>query len=203
MTAKRYDRAYFDRWYRSPGRRAEAAADLERHVALAVALTESLLARPITSVLDVGAGEGRWQPILARLRPDASYFGVAPSEWPVAHWGRRRKLIRGDLLSIADLGIGGPFDLVVVADVLHYLPTATLRRGLLGVAPFVDGMLYAPCFTVEDAVAGDLVDLQPRRAATYREAFEDAGLRQIGPWSWTSRGRHQEMAALERTSSVA
>lgn len=195
MNEKRYDRAYFERWYRGRG---PDPATLHREVALAVALAEHLLERPLATVLDVGAGEGRWLPELQRLRPDVEYLGVEPSQWAVEHWGRRRNLIQGDLLTVGNLGLGGPFDLVVVSDVLHYLPTPVLRRGLLGLAPFVDGLLFASAFTSEDEVDGDLVEFQQRRAATYRRAFEEAGLRQVGPWSWTSRGRWERLAALER-----
>ena len=38
--------------------------ELRRLVALAVAAAESILNRPIETVLDIGCGEGRWQPIL-------------------------------------------------------------------------------------------------------------------------------------------
>ncbi len=195
MSTKRYDRAYFERWYRGAG---PDPATLHRDAALAVALTEHLLERPIQKVLDVGAGEGRWLPALLRIRPDLDYLGVEPSDWAVNHWGQSRNLIAGDLLSIGQLGISGPFDLVVVSDVLHYLPTPVLKRGLLALAPFVDGLLFAPAFTVVDEVEGDLADFQPRRPSTYRRAFAAAGLRQVGPWSWTSRGRWERMAALER-----
>jgi SAM-dependent methyltransferase len=195
VSRKRYDREYFERWYRGKG---PDPATLEREAAVAVALTEHVLEREIETVLDVGAGEGRWLPVLRSLRPDIQYLGVEPSEWAVSHWGRRRNLIYGDILSLAQLGIPGPYDLVIVADVLHYLPTPVLRRGLQAVAPFVEGLLFAPAFTRDDPISGDLVDFQPRREDTYRKAFHEAGLRQVGPWSWTSRGRWERMAALER-----
>ena len=117
---KRYDRAYFDRWYRD--RRIGSAADLARTVAFAVAVTEQVVGRPLRSVLDVGAGEGRWQPMLHRLRPRARYAGVDSSEWAVERWGRRRNLRLGSIDTLDRLGLDGPFDLIVVADVMHYLP---------------------------------------------------------------------------------
>jgi SAM-dependent methyltransferase len=192
---KRYDQAYFQRWYR--GRALDGAA-LRRQVELAVVLTEAMIASRLRSVFDVGAGEGRWRTELRRLRPGVSYVGVEPSEWAVNKWGRRRNLIRGDLLSIDRLGLSGPFDLVIVSDVLHYLPTGVVRRGLLAVAPFVDGLLFAPTFTPADDITGDRVQFQQRRAATYRQAFASAGLRQVGPWAWTPRDRYEDLAELER-----
>ncbi|HET9066759.1 MAG TPA: class I SAM-dependent methyltransferase [Gemmatimonadales bacterium] len=195
---KFYNQAYFDRWYRDPAHRIGSRADLERAVRLAVALAESVVMRPIASVLDVGAGEGRWQPVLARMRPQASYIGIEPSEWAVAKWGKRRQLIEGDLDSIGELGLGGPFDLVVVADVLHYLPTPSLRRGLLRLAPFVGGAAWCPTFTSADQIDGDREEFQRRPPAAYHREFAAAGLWPIGMHGWVPRDVWHGLAALER-----
>ena len=53
---KRYDRAYFDHWYR--GERVRPRAELERRVRLALAAAEYALGRPVRRALDVGCGEG-------------------------------------------------------------------------------------------------------------------------------------------------
>jgi SAM-dependent methyltransferase len=196
--AKRYDRAYFDRWYRHPSHRIGSAADLERQVALAVAMAESVLGRPITSVLDVGAGEGRWQPVLQALRPGSRYAGVEPSEFAVARWGRRRNLRRGDLTTLDQLGLDGPFDLVICADVLHYLPTVMLRRGLPLLAREVGGLAYCPLFTAEDQIDGDHEEFQRRRATTYRRHFEAAGLVAVGLHGWVPVAVAEDLATLER-----
>ena len=55
---KSYDRHYFQHWYRD-----QAIHDprrLARKVALAVAVAEHHLERPVRSVLDIGCGEGAW-----------------------------------------------------------------------------------------------------------------------------------------------
>jgi len=194
---KRYDRQYFDRWYRHPSYRIGSGADLQRHVALAVAMAEAVLGRPITSVLDVGAGEGRWQPVLQHLRPGSRYAGVEPSEWAVSRWGRRRNLRAGDVTLLDQLGLDGPFDLVVCADVLHYLPTPALRRGLPQLAHQVGGLAYCPLFTVEDQIEGDREEFQRRRAATYRRHFEAAGLVAVGMHGWVPFPLATDLAALE------
>jgi hypothetical protein len=53
---KRYDRAYFDRWYRRAGTRVHVGASVARKVRLAVHAAEHLIERPIRRVLDVGCG---------------------------------------------------------------------------------------------------------------------------------------------------
>lgn len=194
---KHYDRAYFDRWYRHPSHRIGSAADLERQVALAVAMTEAVLGRRLTSVLDVGAGEGRWQPVLQRLRPGSRYAGVEPSEWAVARWGRRRNLRHGELTTLDQLGLDGPYDLVVCADVLHYLPTPALRRGLARLAEQVGGVAYCPLFTSEDEIDGDREGFQRRRASTYRRLFADAGLHHVGMHGWVGETTAMTLATLE------
>ncbi len=198
MSAKRYDRAYFDRWYRASSRRAAAAADLEHQVGLALGMAEWILQRPVATVLDIGAGEGRWHPVLRRHRPALDYVGVEPSSYAVARWGQRRNLLAGDFDSLHRLGLGAPFDLVVVADVLHYLTDAQLRRGLLAMAPFVAGVAFCPTFTAGDAISGDRVGFRRRRASSYRRRFGEAGLVQVGPWSWVSRDTASGLTALEQ-----
>jgi trans-aconitate methyltransferase len=192
---KRYDRAYFDRWYRD--RRIGSAADLARTVALAVTMTEQLLARPLRSVLDVGAGEGRWQPLLHRLRPRARYAGVDSSEWAVSRWGGRRNLRLGSIDALDQLGLDGPFDLVVASDILHYLPTPVLRAGMKQVVAQLGGLAFLPAFTAQDDIEGDRAHFQRRSAASYRAILAKAGLIPLGMYAWTLRARKPDLAKLE------
>ena len=192
---KRYGRAYFDRWYRE--RRIGSPADLARVVALAVAMTEQVLARPVRSVLDVGAGEGRWQPILHRLRPQARYAGVDSSRWAIERWGRQRNLRLGSIDALDELGLDGPFDLVVASDILHYLATPALTLGMRQLVALVGGVAFLPTFTVQDEIDGDRAHFQRRSAATYRRIFSRAGLIPLGMYAWTLRTRKRDLAKLE------
>jgi len=201
VTAKRYDRAYFDKWYRSRRHAIGSRTDLAREVAFAVAATEVFLARPLRSVLDVGAGEGRWQPALHRIRPGVRYAGVDSSEWAVAQWGRRRNLRHAEIDALDQAGLSGPFDLVVVADVLHYVPTPTLRRAATQLAALIGGLAYMPTFTTTDASAGDHVGFQRRTAPTYRRILGEAGIRPIGMHLWTTDDRFPQLSELERAST--
>jgi SAM-dependent methyltransferase len=194
---KRYDRAYFDRWYRDPRRRIDAPGELRRRVAMAVAITERFLGRPVRNVLDVGCGEGRWRAELRRLRPRVDYLGVEPSEYAVERFGARRNLIRGGFGELPDLDLGGPFDLVVCADVLHYVDDAELASGLPELAAAVGGAAYLEVLAAEDPVEGDRRALRMRSAATYRAALRRVGLAPVGCHVWLCRELAERAAELE------
>lgn len=193
---KRYDRAYFDRWYRQ--RSFGSAADLDRRVRYAVASAEYLLGRPVRSVLDVGCGEGRWQPALRRLRPGASYVGVDPSRYAIERFGARRNLVPGGLGDLVDLGFDGPFDLVVCVDVLAYATSRDVVTGLREIARVLAGVALIEVFTASDEFEGDLVDHRRRSAATYRRWFDDAGLVRVGPNLFAGARLEGELSTFER-----
>ena len=102
--SKRYDAAYYARWYHDPRTRVTARTAVRRKAALAVAATESLLERPVRNVLDVGCGEAPWRAALLALRPRLRYTGVEPSEWAARRWGTSRGVVHGGL---GDLGAAG------------------------------------------------------------------------------------------------
>ncbi len=176
---KRYDRDYFDHWYRGPGA-SKGEGELRRQVALAVAATESVLNRPIESVLDVGCGEGRWQPAIAELRPDATYLGLDPSAYAVERWGVERNLKLGGLADLGSFAIEEPFDLVVCADVLHYLDKETILIEFDELADLVGGVALIEVFTGDDPVEGDRDGFHLRPAQWYRRVFVGAGLVPVG-----------------------
>jgi SAM-dependent methyltransferase len=194
---KRYDRTYFDRWYRHPAHRIGGAADLRRRVAMVVGVAEYLLGRPVRTVLDVGCGEARWRSPLRRLRPSLHYTGVDSSEYVVARFGRRRNIRQGTLGTLSEVGLEAPFDLVICADMLHYVGLAELRRGIGTLAALTGGMAYLDTLTAADGVGGDTRGFHRRSAAAYRRLFEAAGFRQCGPHCWAGPGLAEGMAELE------
>lgn len=199
--AKQYDRDYFERWYRDPALRREAiggAARLARKVALAVATAEYWLERPLRSVLDIGCGEGAWQPVLKKLRPKVSYLGFDASEYAVARFGRRRNLHRAAFGDFALLRPCPPADLLVCSDVLHYLDAREFDAGLPGLAALCDGVAFLETFTRSDAIEGDTAGFRRRPAAFYRERFARAGFVPLGSHLWLAPSRAGEAAALER-----
>jgi SAM-dependent methyltransferase len=124
---KRYDRGYFDRWYRG-AQQITSDSEVRRKVMMAVSVAEYFLRRSPRNVLDVGCGETPWRAHLKALRPRASYRGIDPSPY-VAQKFRVLQASVGDLPS---LRIKERFDLVVCADVLHYLDEPEIRRGVGG-----------------------------------------------------------------------
>lgn len=181
--AKQYDRDYFERWYRDPALRADAIggrARLARKVAMAVATAEYWLDRPIRTVLDVGCGEGAWQPVLAKLRPTASYLGFDSSEYAVARFGPRRNIHLASFADFARLRPCAPVDLLVCSDVMHYLDARELDRGLPGLADLCGGVAFLEAFTREDTVAGDTVGFRRRPGRFYRDRLQAAGFIALG-----------------------
>lgn len=195
--AKRYDRQYFDRWYRDPAHRIGGAADLGRRVRMVVATAEYHLGRRLRSVLDVGCGEGRWRAPLRRACPGVAYIGVDSSRYVVERHGRARGIRLGSLGTLSEVGITDPVDLVVCADMLHYVPIAELKRGLVTLQALTGGIAYLEALTTADGVAGDTRGFQRRSAAVYRRLFRDAGFVQCGPHCWAGPAVAEGLAALE------
>jgi SAM-dependent methyltransferase len=183
---KSYDRAYFERWYRDPDDRVSTRDSLERKVRMALSVTEFLIGRPVRSVLDVGCGEAPWFPVLKRLRPDAYYAGVDSSDYVIERFGKARNIVRGTLGKLATLGFDRGIDLVVCADVLQYVETRDVERGLRTIRRLVGGVAYIEAFATEDGMEGDHDDWHERSAAEYRRLFRKAGLTQCGPYCFTN-----------------
>jgi SAM-dependent methyltransferase len=145
-----------------------------------VAATESILGRPLRSLLDIGCGEGRWQPVLRKLRPRASYLGIDPSEYAVSRFGARRNLRSGSFEKLELHVFDYPFDLVVCSDVLHYLSAKEIRRGVGALVELTGGVALLEVFTSADEFEGDTEGFHRRAPGWYRRLFEEAGLAPIG-----------------------
>ncbi|MDQ8165817.1 MAG: class I SAM-dependent methyltransferase [Gemmatimonadota bacterium] len=196
--AKSYDRAYFDRWYRDPRRRVATGADVSRKARLVVGIAEALLQRPVRSVLDIGCGEGAWRQALRSLRPGIRYVGVDSSAYVVARFGKIRGIRYGTFGTLATSELDGPYDLVVCCDVLQYVSTPELSRGLGAVAGLLDGVAYLEAYTSADDVIGDRRGWHHRPPAFYRRAFTKAGLTSVGMHCWVGESLRPATAALER-----
>ena len=192
---KAYDRAYFDRWYRNG--EIGGAARLARKVALAVATAEYHLERPIRSVIDIGCGEGAWRAPLLKLRPKLAYLGFDASEYAIARHGRRRNLHLARFADFEFLRPCPPADLLVCSDLLHYLPTRELERGLPALAELCGGVAFIEAFAREDEAVGDDHEFKSRPASFYMTRLRALGLHPLGSHCWLSPALAGQATALE------
>ena len=198
---KQYDQAYFERWYRDPALKDQAiggTARLARKVAMAVATAEYHLERPIRTVLDIGCGEGVWRAPLLKLRPKISYLGFDSSQYAIERFGPRRNLRYARFGDFQHLRPCAPVDLLVCSDVMHYLDTRELDRGLPALAELCHGVAFLETFTREDGIDGDIHGFKRRPAKFYRQRLEALGLAPLGSHLWLSPALSDDTAALER-----
>jgi SAM-dependent methyltransferase len=196
---KRYDRAYFDRWYRKRETRVSSSSDVRRKVTLAVSMAEYFLHRRLRTVLDIGCGEGAWLRHLRALRPQVQYQGIDASDYAVKRFGRSRNIIKGAFGDLPDLDLG-VYDLVICSDVMHYVPDDEIDRGIGALVAATDAIAFLEVLTKEDDIEGDLDAFIHRPAAWYRRTFHRAGLIPAGPYCWLSPAFRDAVAGLEATS---
>ncbi|MET0331816.1 MAG: methyltransferase [Dyella sp.] len=200
---KRYDQAYFDKWYRDPDHSVAAPAELKRKLAMVVAQAEYYLGRPIRHVLDVGCGEGSWRAPLRALRPGVEYRGLDASEYVVARYGRSRNLGLARFGQLEHLRFDHRFDVIICSDVLHYLKPAEIRAGLSGIVDMLEGIAFLEVYTHRDDVAGDKDGFINRAPAWYLAQFGAAGLLPCGSHCYLGPRLERRIAALERAQLPA
>jgi SAM-dependent methyltransferase len=195
-TAKRYDRGYFERFYQDPATRVLEPGERRRRVAAVVALAELHLGRALRSALDVGCGAALWGRELVRLRPALRYLGVDPAAAAVELAPRGLDVRR---LGVEALDRLAParFDLVICADVLHYLDAAAVRAALPALVRRARGPLYLELLTSAERVEGDRRALRRRAPAWYLRRFASAGLRAAGLHLYLPKQLAEKAAALE------
>lgn len=194
---KSYDRDYFERWYRDPDDRVSTRDSLERKARMAIAVTEFLIGRRVRTILDVGCGEAPWFPIVRRLRPNASYTGIDSSDYVLERFGSKRNIRRGTLGELGTMRLRRDVDLIVCADVLQYVDTPELERGLRAIRRLLGGVAYIEAFASEDRMEGDRAGWHERTAAQYRRLFRRAGLTQCGPYCYTNLDELDMLNAFE------
>ncbi len=193
---ERYDREYFDRWYRAPGTRVSQPALLRRKAALALAVGEYYLGRPVRTVLDVGCGEGDWRAALRSARPALRYTGVDPSDYVVSRFGRTRGIRRGSFTTLEDVGLADSYDLVVCSNALLYADDSELSAALASMAARTTAVAFLELYTADDDLEGDRPD-GLRDAAYYRKAMRRSGFRSVGSHCYLGPRAHGLAATME------
>jgi hypothetical protein len=179
---KVYDEAYFEHWYRDPRSRVvtrERRRQLARDLLLQA---DWLLGRPLTSVIDVGCGEGAWGEALSWQRPGLAYSGYDSSAWAIERHGATRHL---SLCALGELG-GLPkqqADLLLCHDVLHYVDDAEIEAALAAINRWSLALAYISVISADIDFVGDRVGYLARPASAYRRWMANAGwVPAGGPW---------------------
>ena len=195
---KKYDRAYFDRWYRNPRSRVVTHAVVARKAGMVVGVAEYFLGRTVRSVLDVGCGEGHWYRALKRMRPRIRYQGIDPSPYVVERFGARRNIALGGFGNVEKHARGRMFDVIVCSDVLQYVAPPELKRGVSQIAAHLEGIAFLEAHTTADELEGDMRGWHRRSPSYYRRLFSRAGLIACGPHCYAGESLEDTVNALER-----
>ena len=179
-SSARYDRAYFDRWYRNPKTRVKSGSAIGRKAALALSMAEYYLERPARTVLDVGCGEGNWLSALRALRPKIRYTGVDPSRYAVERFGKKRNIQLGSFAALEEIGLSEEYDLIVCSDTLFYLPLSELEQGIASLAHRAAGVAFLELYTDEDSLVGDFPKEGLQSASFYMKMLARHGFLSVG-----------------------
>lgn len=154
---QRFDKAYYDRFYRNPATRAVTPAASRRQAAF-IAAYLAHLGLPVRRILDMGCGVGTTLRALGRRFPRARVEGVEFSDYLCRRYGWTPG-------SAVDFQADEPFDLVVCHDVLAYLDDGDCSRAIANVARLCRGAACLGILTADDA---DLYDPERTDARQHR-----------------------------------
>lgn len=161
---RRFDKAYYDRFYRNPDTRAVTPAAARRQAGFIAAYLRHLEI-PVRRILDVGCGTGITLRALGRCFPGAAVHGVEVSPYLCRRYGWEPG-------SVVDYRARTPWDLVVCNDVLAYLDDADCSTAIANLAGLTRGAAFLGIVTADDRGAFDPERTDPRQhlrpAAWYR-----------------------------------
>jgi SAM-dependent methyltransferase len=166
--SRRFDAAYYQRFYHDPDTRVLAQGDVERLVDFVLSYL-AYLEIEVESVLDLGCGIGLWREALRRRLGQVDYTGVEVSEHVCRLYGWEHG-------SVVDYPADEPADLVVCQGVLQYLPARDARKAIRNLARLTSGALFLEVLTRADweencSKAVTDGDVYLRNADWYRSAL--------------------------------
>lgn len=144
--SERFDKAYYDRFYRNPDTRAVTPAAVRRQARFVAAYLDHLEV-PVRQILDIGCGTGGLLRALGKALPKAKTRGVEYSDYLCETYGWQQG-------SVVDVEAGGA-DLVVCNDVLGYLNDADCSLALKNLGRHASSALYLGVLTREDLALCD------------------------------------------------
>ena len=174
-TATRFDRAYYDRFYRDPATRAASEYDAEIEAQFVAAYLRHLDVE-VERIVDIGCGLGRMLKALAGLFPCTVVHGVDASDYACRTYG-------WELAALPDFAPTRPYDLVVCQDVLAYLDDSEAAAAIVALGRIARKALYFGALAAEDLAlcnrARTDTDVYLRPASWYRRRlgrrFEPVG----------------------------
>lgn len=196
----RYDKAYFDCWYRNPVTRVKSSAAIRRKAALALSMAEYYLERPLKTVLDVGCGEGNWLAPLRLLRPKVHYTGIDSSNYAVERYGKKRGIRLGSFATLEECDLCDSYDLIICSDTLFYLPLEELKAGLASLAPRTFGIAFLELYTGGDSVIGDFPKERLQTATFYRQLLWRNGFISVGSHCYLGPALADHAMEMEKAS---
>ncbi len=140
--AERFDKSYYDRFYRNPETRAVTPAASRRQAAFLAAYLKHLEI-PVRRILDIGCGTGATLRALGKQYPGAVTQGVEISAYLCRRYGWQQG-------SVIDYQAGTPFDLVVCHDVLAYLDKAECTRAIANLDRLSRAAVFLGILTSDD-----------------------------------------------------
>ncbi len=169
MKKFKFNRAYYDRWYRNDETRT-FMTEYTPVIARFVFAYLDYLEVEIKTVLDAGCGLGHWQTALKNLGRDVRYHGLETSDYLCRELGWEKG-------SIADYQAEEPFDLVVCQGVLQYLDDAECKAAIDNLATLCSEALYLEVLTQRDARENCIpertdTDVYLRKGKWYRKRLD-------------------------------
>ncbi len=140
--SSRFDKAYFDRYYRSPKTRVVTKKAVDKLTAFVASYLKHI-DLPVRRILDIGCGLGMWRKSLEPHFPKASYQGVEISDHACQKYGWTKG-------SVIDFKAKGAFDLVICQGVLQYLDNRNAKKAIANLATLTRGALYLEALTTAD-----------------------------------------------------
>ena len=142
MSPDRFDKAYYDRYYRNPATRVCSPGEVQRQGDFIAAYLR-FLEVPVKSMLDIGCGLGRLLNTLAAAFPRARTVGVESSPYlcETAGW---------EAGSLPHFPTARQYDLVVCFDVLSYLEDDDAAEAIKTLGKLARRALYFGALTFED-----------------------------------------------------
>ncbi len=170
MKKFKFDRAYYDRWYRNDETRTFMTEYTPVIVRFVLAYLDYLEVE-VKSVLDAGCGLGHWQTALKNLGRDVRYHGLERSAYLCRELGWEKG-------SIVDYRAKEPFDLVVCQGVLQYLGDAECKAAIDNLAALCSEALYLEVLTQRDATENCIpertdTDVYLRKGKWYRKRLDE------------------------------